>query len=256
VKTINVKKLLGADWYADRDFWRIYAPYIFGSGRWEACAGEAASAVSLTGARPGSKVMDACCGVGRHSLEFARMGFDVTCVDLNGDYLDAARASFEEESLTARFVCCDILSLDMKQSFDLIVNMYISFGYFDAEEDNLRFLKNLHAHLAAGGRLLVETLGKEHVVRNFRENEWYEEDGVLVLARYALTDDCGRLRNRWMLIDGDSRCDYTFTQRLYSAAELKGLFLRAGFSDARAYGSLKGSAYDHTAEALVVVGTK
>jgi SAM-dependent methyltransferase len=252
----TTKKSAGADWYADRDFWRVYAPYIFGSERWASCAGEAEAVVSLTGARPGSKVLDACCGVGRHSLEFARMGFEVVGVDLNPEYLEAARASFQAESLSAQFFCQNVLALDIKQSFDLIINMYISFGYFEAEEDNLQFLKNLHAHLADKGKLLVETLGKEHAVRDFRENEWYEENGVLVLARYALTDDCSRLRNRWILIDGDSRCDYTFTQRLYCAGELKALFLRAGFSEVRVYGSLKGDPYDHAAQGLVAVGTK
>jgi SAM-dependent methyltransferase len=251
-----VKKRLGADWYKDRDFWRLYAPYIFGADRWIHSADEARAAVSLTNTQEGAKVLDACCGVGRHSIELARMGFAVTGIDLNPDYLEAAEASARAEGFSVNFVCQDVLRLDLGERFDLAVNMYISFGYFDTEEENLLFLKNLHACLAPGGRLLVETLGKEHKARCFTENEWYEDEGVFVLARYAVTDDWSRLQNRWIVIDGETRHDYTFAQRLYCASEIKALFREAGFSGAKVYGSLRGDPYDHRAESLVVVGTK
>jgi SAM-dependent methyltransferase len=245
---------LGTDWYANRDFWRIYAPYIFGRDRWAGSSAEAEAVIALTSPPPGGRVLDACCGVGRHSLEFARRGFAVTGVDLNPDYLDAAQNSAAAESLDIQFLRQDILELTIPSAFDLIINMYISFGYFDKEDDNVRFLRSLRTHLAAGGKLLVETLGKEQTARNFKENEWYEENGVFVLARYAVTDDWSRLKNRWIIIDGDSRHDYTFSQRLYSAAEAKELFRLAGFSDAAVYGSLRGTPYDHEAESLVILG--
>jgi SAM-dependent methyltransferase len=184
------------------------------------------------------------------------MGFTVTGVDLNPEYLEAARNCAADEECSVNFICQDVLRLDLNETYDLAINMYISFGYFDAEEENLRFLKNLYACLADGGRLLVETLGKEHTARAFRESEWYEENGVFVLARYAVTDDWNRLMNRWIIIDGENRHDYTFTQRLYSASEIKTLFREAGFSEVKVYGSLRGDPYDHRAESLVVVGIK
>jgi SAM-dependent methyltransferase len=184
------------------------------------------------------------------------MGFSVTGVDLNQDYLEAARTCAQAEGLFINFIRQDVLHLDLNTAFDLIINMYISFGYFDSQEENLCFLKNLYGCLADGGRLLVETLGKEHTARGFKENEWYEENGVFVLARYAVTEDWNRLQNRWVIIDGENRHDYTFTQRLYSASEIRMLFQEAGFSDIKVYGSLRGDPYDHRAESLVVVGIK
>jgi SAM-dependent methyltransferase len=184
------------------------------------------------------------------------MGFSVTGVDLNPDYLEAARDCARAEGLFINFIQQDVLHLDLNTAFDLIINMYISFGYFDTQEENLRFLKNLYGCLAGGGRLLVETLGKEHTARGFKESEWYEENGAFVLARYAVTEDWSRLQNRWIVIDGENRHDYTFTQRLYSAAEIRMLFQEAGFSDIKVYGNLRGDPYDHRAENLVVVGAK
>jgi len=247
---------LGPEWYDDEKFWSLYAPYIFGPDRWAAAPGEVDGMVSLLSLSEGSRVLDACCGVGRHSVELARRGCRVTGVDLNRDYLEAAAGTAEAEGVSVEFIPMNILDLTVEDSFDAAINVYTSFGYFASPADDRALLRKLHASLRPGGRLLVETMGKENLARDFVESEWYEKDDVFILAEYEILEDFGRLRNRWIIVEKERTHDYTFSHRLYSAGELKTLFTDAGFTEVRAYGSFDGAPYDHRARVLVVVGTK
>ena len=64
------------------------------------------------------------------------------------------------------------------------------------------------------------------------------------------------MENRWILIRDGERKEFELSHRLYSAAELTGLLEECGFSRTEAYGDLEGSAYDHEASRLVVIGRK
>ena len=75
-------------WREEDSFWEIAGPVLFTEQRWEYAPREVGAMVSLLGLSPGARVLDMCCGVGRHSLEFARRGFRVTGVDRTGTYLD------------------------------------------------------------------------------------------------------------------------------------------------------------------------
>ncbi len=247
---------LGPDWYGDPKFWSLYAPYIFGPGRWAGTSRETDGIVALLRPERGSRVLDACCGVGRHSVELAKRGFRVTGVDLDAAYLEAAARTAEDEGVSVDFVRMNILDLAAVDVYDAAINVYTSFGYFADEGENALMLEKLHTALRPGGRLLLETLGKEPLARNFTESEWYEQDGTYLLAEYEILDDFSRLRNRWIIVEKEKTFDYTFSHRIYSAQELKRLFSEAGFTDVAAWGNYDGSPYNHKAQTLIVTGTK
>ena len=51
------------------------------------------------------KILDLACGFGRHSLEFARRGYDVTGIDITPAYIDYANEQAKKENLNAKFIC-------------------------------------------------------------------------------------------------------------------------------------------------------
>ncbi|WP_041076350.1 class I SAM-dependent methyltransferase [Thermotoga caldifontis] len=51
--------------------------------------------------------------------------------------------------------------------FDLVINMFTSFGYFKDQEDNLRVLRNIKESLKSNGKLLMEMVSKEALLRNY-----------------------------------------------------------------------------------------
>jgi len=58
------------------------------------------------------------------------------------------------------------------------------------------------------------------------------------------------------MIGQTRRKELTFSTRLYSGTEIRGLLKQAGFGEVELYSSLSGSPYDHRAERLVAVATK
>jgi SAM-dependent methyltransferase len=204
------------------------------------------------------RALDLCCGFGRISLELARRGFSVTGVDITKAYLDAGRDDAAHEHLTVEFIQEDVRTFKRPGVFDLAVNLYISFGYFEDPADDLLFAKNVYESLKPGASFIIETLGKEIAVRDFVEAEWFERAGFTVLTEYEPVDSWTFLKNRWILINNKDgrRIEKTFTQRLYAASELRRLLFEAGFSSVELYGSWDETPYDHYADALIAVGRK
>ena len=74
-------------WYEDESFWRTFAPTMFNQERLDATAAEIDQIIQFANLESGAKILDLCCGMGRHSLELARRGYSVVGVDLTEEYL-------------------------------------------------------------------------------------------------------------------------------------------------------------------------
>jgi len=117
-------------------------------------------------------------------------------------------------------------------------------------------VRNVYESLKKGGTFIIETLGKEIAVRDFVEAEWFERAGFMVLTQYETLDSWTFLKNRWILVKDGNKIERVFSQRLYSASELRALLLEAGFSKVEIFGDWDESPYDRRAAKLIVVGRK
>jgi SAM-dependent methyltransferase len=243
-------------WHEREAFWETAGPVLFTAARWESAPREVEAMVALLGLSPGAKVLDLCCGVGRHSLELARRGFQVTGVDRTAAYLQEARARAREEGLEVEFVQEDMRSFVRPEAFDAVINYFTSFGYFESEDDDRRVVENAYRSLRPGGVLLMDMMGKEILARIFSERGWREEDGMLILEERQVASDWGTVYNRWIIIKDGERREVTLTTRQYSAAELSRLLKGCGFASVNVYGDLSGAPYDMKARRLVVVAGK
>lgn len=99
----------------------------------------------------------------------------------------------------------------------------------------------------------MEMMGKEVLARIFLERTWDEVGEILFLQEHRVINNWSQMENRWILLKGDQRYEYTLTHWLYSAHELKSMLTRAGFSDLAIYGDLAGNPYNQTARRMVAV---
>lgn len=104
------------DWFEDEEFWREFKPILFHGGRVEKTQEQVDRFEEFLGLRRGDKVLDQCCGIGRHSLELARRGYEVTGVDLCRGYLEKAREEAEKEGLNVEFVREDMREFERKEN--------------------------------------------------------------------------------------------------------------------------------------------
>ena len=246
-----------SQWFENDEFWRVTGPYMFADERWERGVSEVETALQLMELKPGAAVLDLCCGVGRHSLEFARRGFQVTAVDRNTEYLAEARERAWKDGLKVELVEQDMRFFSRPSTFDGAISLFTSFGYFQDPEDDRRVARNLSESLRPGGKLLMEMKGKEALARVFRERDWHRcDDGTLWLEERKLLDDWSAVEGRWILVKDGEQKEFSHRVRFYSAAELKALLGEVGFGSFRCFGNWDLDPYDQTATRLLVLAAK
>lgn len=131
-----------------RRFWPVAGPAItahtYESDR------EVESILRLLRLRPRARILDVPCGYGRHAVELARRGFQVTGVDISPKLLAQAREAARTRGVAAEFRRGDMRRLRYRQRFDAVLNLFTSFGYFGDRED-LEVLKGFRRALRPGG---------------------------------------------------------------------------------------------------------
>jgi SAM-dependent methyltransferase len=243
-------------WHSQDAFWELFEPVLFNQQRQSSTQEEVEKIVNLLQIDGQAKILDLCCGKGRHSLELSRRGFDVVGVDRTKAYIEKARLEAEKRSLDVTFVVGDMREYCVPNSFDIVMNLFGSFGYFEDPQDDRQVVANMYTSLRVGGQFLIETAGKEILARNFQARDWSEEGELLLLSEKKVSQNWGHIETRWIAIRGTERIEHRVAVRSYSAVELASLFSYCGFPKVLVYGSLGGTEYNQTAQRLVVVGRK
>jgi SAM-dependent methyltransferase len=242
-------------WHSQNAFWETFEPLLFNQQRLASAPEQVQKIEKLLEIKPGARVLDLPCGNGRHSLELSERGFDVIGVDRTEQYIETARAKAEKRKLSAKFIVGDMREYCSPNSFDVILNLFGSFGYFE-DTDNRKVAENMYTSLRPGGQSLIETMGKEILARDFQERDWSEQGDTLVLSEKKITPHWERVETRWIVIRDAERFEHHVSIRSYSAIELSSLLSDCGFYEVQVYGSLDGAEYDRDAQRLVVVGRK
>jgi 2-polyprenyl-3-methyl-5-hydroxy-6-metoxy-1,4-benzoquinol methylase len=208
---------------------------------------------------PGARVLDVACGHGRHSLELARRGFDVTGVDLSPRAIAFARDAAERDGLSVTFLERDAREVDFDDEFDAAVNLFTSvLGYFDEEAENQRVVDGVARALRSGGSFLVDTINLLSLARGFSELHWEEyESGTLMVERREFDFERGRTRADWTFVRGDgSRRTLRHSLRVYAPHELIAMFDAAGLDFAGSWGNFDGDELSFDAMRLILRGVK
>jgi len=243
-------------WHNQDTFWELFEPVLFNQERESSTQEEIDKITKLLQINEQARILDLCCGKGRHSLELSRRAFDVIGVDRTAAYIEKARFEAGKLHLNAKFIVEDMREYFIPNSFDVIINMFGSFGYFENPDDDEKVVKNMYKSLREDGQFLIETAGKEILARNFLEREWSEVGDLLILSERKVGQNWSRIETRWILIQDTNRVEYQVSVRSYSALELSSLLFDCGFPKVRVYGSLDGTEYNQAAKRLVVVGQK
>jgi SAM-dependent methyltransferase len=123
-----------------------------------------------------SKLLDMACGRGRHAIYLSKHNFDVTGVDLSKESIRFASA-FESENL--HFFVHDMRNLLFTNYFDYVLNLFTSFGYFERVSENQRSIVNMARALKPGGKLILDFVNVEHILKLGSSNETKSIEGIV-----------------------------------------------------------------------------
>jgi ubiquinone/menaquinone biosynthesis C-methylase UbiE len=217
---------------------------------------QALGAVRLVGCPDGGDVLDVACGFGRHAVPLAAAGYKVVGVDRSQTLLAEARRR-AGDGRWPELVQADYRELPFAdESFDAAINLFTSLGYLGDEEDT-RALAEIARVLRPDGRLVIEIMHRDLLVRGFSEQDWRAlGGGRLLLEQRTFDAAAGLAQTTQTLIEtSGERESRTFSLRVYTATELVAMLTAAGFAEAKCYGDLDGGGFA-TGTRLVVVARR
>jgi D-alanine-D-alanine ligase len=195
---------------------------------------------------PGDRILDLCCGQGRHVLELARRGyFNTEGLDRSRYLISRARREAKSSGLPVLFREGDARKLPYSQdSFDFALLLGNSFGYFETIEDDLRVLKELYRVLKPAGKLLIDLADGEYLRQNFQPRSWeWIDEKHFVCRERSLSRDGQRLISREVIthVEKGVIADQFYAERLYTPKQLQELLERSGFHNVQFHESLRTS---------------
>jgi len=189
------------------------------------------------------KVLDLCCGQGRHSLELARRGFNhVKGLDHSHYLIQKAKARAKKEYLNIKFKEGDARKLPYTtDAFDAVMILGNSFGYFETIKDDLLILKEVFRVLKPWGRLLIDVSDGEYLKKGFQPRSWeWIDKRHFVCRERSLSLDKQRLITREVITHAEKGVivDQFYAERLYSRKNMSELLEKAGFNEIVIHGEM------------------
>ena len=200
--------------------------------------------------RRGQRVLDAPCGAGRVAFHLANRGVQVVGIDLRKSFIDRAKRRFRREGVKADLRCMDLRAIEFENEFDAVCNWFISFGYF-SDRENAEVVRRFSRALRPGGRLLIEQLNRERILRNFRPEE--VRDGARFLSRW---DRRGERLVAQRVVEGIAEEESWSSQRLYTPSQMHSLPASAGLDLEAVHGSREGEPYRRGSSRMIFVARK
>ena len=215
---------------------------------------EVSEVVKKTKVPKSAKILDLACGVGRHSIIFSKNGFDVIGLDFSKNYLAEAKASALKAKAKVKFVHGDMKNLKPHfgdETFDLVVSLYNSFGYFKNRSDDMKMLKEVFRVLKPGGKFVINTLNGNGVRQALEKpisvgREPIRNVFMIDAAKFDLKK-C-QTQSQWTIIDARKEKSkihrMSFQQNVYSHQQLKTALKKAGFKIETTWGLLQGGPFN------------
>jgi len=225
------------DWFADEHYLALYK---------HRSMEEASQALDLiemsTHVLKDSAILDLACGAGRHSIGLAKRGFkNITGIDLSPTLLTEAEKNAKAEGLAITFHKEDMRSFTGK--YDLIVNLFTSFGYFEHDHENEEVIIHSGKHLNRNGFFVIDFLNAE-LLRDtvVAHDEKILSSGERIEQFREIRN--GRVDKRIVIHSEKGSKEFHESVRLFDLEDFKKMFVKAGLSIIEKFGDYSGAPFD------------
>jgi ubiquinone/menaquinone biosynthesis C-methylase UbiE len=202
-----------------------------------------------------AKILDLCCGNGRHTLELKKLGYDVVGIDLSNELLEVARTKASESDLDLKLVQCDMREIPYENYFDLVVQFFTSFGYFDSDAENQKVLSSISKALKPEGKFMIDYMNPDYVVDNLVEKDEKQiSDGISVIQERWIENS--RVNKKITMTKNGETSFYNESVRMYSLQEIKDMLIQVGLRLSEIYGNFDDSVYNQNSPRMILIGEK
>jgi SAM-dependent methyltransferase len=210
----------------------------------------------------GHRLLDLCCGPGRHLAFLKDRVGQAVGIDLSRPLLRRAQIHCREiQGAGGPHEEPNLVRADMRRlplasgSFDRVVNLFTSFGYFAEATENQRVLDEIGRVLRPGGLLALDHINRRALLKGLEpESERTLASGLRVTEQRRWEAATERVVKHVTLefADRTVKC-WTESVRVYEPEELEGMMRRAGLTPRARYGDYAGENWAETAGRLIVI---
>ncbi len=131
------------------------------------------------------RILDFCCGAGRLSNELAERGYSVDAFDLSTNLLSTVKEKSQKRNLKLNLEICDMRNFTRQDTYDLTINFFTSFGYFNPEE-NEKVLTNMVNSIKRNGWLVLDFFNAKFIRNSLIEIDETEVNGLKVQQKRSI----------------------------------------------------------------------
>lgn len=227
-------------WYEEHfqeDYLDIYKQ------RDDAAEQELDALLSFIPKKSNQRVLDLCCGYGRHTRFLASRGFNVTGVDLSAPLL--REAINQSLNLPIQYMRCDMRKVPFSEEMDLVVNLFTSFGYFDEDIENEKVFACVSRSLKQYGYFIFDYLNPDFVIKELIP---FSKDiiGDKEITQYRNVENGRVMKTINIKSTNSSEKNYQENVKLYRLSELKRMVERNNLTILQALGSYSAEPFDES----------
>jgi SAM-dependent methyltransferase len=240
------------DVYFDRLYLRMFQTILTP----DRTAQEVAGVMTMMNLEPGARILDLCCGQGRHAVPLARAGYRLTGLDRSLYLLGQAEQAAQRAGVEVQLVRGDMRWLPWRECFDACINLFTAFGYFEDEAENQQVLEQVYGALKPGGMFFLDVSNRDYYLMRFWPNSWRRHGQAIILEETLFDPETCRFTMTFTLVEDGRMESLTHFVRFYTAPELVSMLRRAGLVPLTIYGDFDGSALDVDSKRLIVLARK
>lgn len=199
-----------------------------------------------------ARILDVACGKGRHSIYLNSKGFDVVGYDLSEESISYDK-QFENDHL--HFYLHDMREVFRSNYFEIVINLFSSFGYFDKERDNIRCLIS-HAVALKPNGIFVFDYFNCHRILSYGNTELVKKIDDIDFHITKKIDTNRVIKSIDFTAEGK---DYHFEEhvQMMNLPELKKYFEKAGLLITHTFGNYDLNPFDiDNSDRLILIARK
>jgi cyclopropane fatty-acyl-phospholipid synthase-like methyltransferase len=206
--------------------------------------------------KPGQRLLDIPCGMGRHSIELSKRGYKLTGVDISETFIKTLTEKIKTDDLFIETIQADILTVKLNKRYSGAICMGNSFGYFNFDKMK-SFVEKVSSSLEAGSRFIINSgMIAESILLNFSKNKSFTFGNLTMdITNIYNVEDSYMVSHLLYTKEGKTE-KHAFKHYVFTLGEVKRLLKLFGFRTVAIYNSTDKGKYNLGDEEIYIVAEK
>ena len=202
--------------------------------------------------KKGSKLIDIACGKGRHATYFNKKGMNVVGVDLSPNSIASAK---QNENNNLQFSVHDMREVYKENHFDIVTNLFTSFGYFENKDDEQKAINAMAENLKSDGVLIIDFMNIKKIIANLISSEKKTIDGITFNIKRSVQNN--HIIKDIEIIDGNETRHFQEKVKAITLADFSAFVSNVGLNIIDIFGNYKLDDFDATiSDRLILICKK